>query len=173
MRRASFAGLNGGDFRSEGAAEGGCGGNSAAPERSAGAKRRRSVPLKVGSSKVQNIPPPNFNLFIFMQRHIKKLLNSPYRKELWKNSREFIKKIEKVIPVSSVYLLGSFTTKKKRPADVDFILLLKTKKNANTKWSVDVVFAPDNRHGNFILEDARKWMKQKYGSSNSAIIRLK
>src|SRR3989344_2329615 len=29
--------------RSEGAAEGGCGGNSAAPERSAGAKRRRSV----------------------------------------------------------------------------------------------------------------------------------
>ena len=28
---------------SEGAAEGGCGGNSAAPERSAGAKRRRSV----------------------------------------------------------------------------------------------------------------------------------
>ena len=27
--------------RSEGAAEGGCGGNSAAPERSAGAKRRR------------------------------------------------------------------------------------------------------------------------------------
>jgi len=34
--------LNGGGFQSEGAAEGGCGGNSAAPERSAGAKRRRS-----------------------------------------------------------------------------------------------------------------------------------
>ncbi|MEK7651335.1 MAG: hypothetical protein AAB377_02290, partial [Patescibacteria group bacterium] len=34
---------------SEGAAEGGCGGNSAAPERSAGAKRRRSVPFKIGS----------------------------------------------------------------------------------------------------------------------------
>ncbi|MBI2122472.1 MAG: hypothetical protein HYT98_05165 [Candidatus Sungbacteria bacterium] len=36
----------------EGAAEGGCGGNSAAPERSAGAKRRRSVPFKKGSSGV-------------------------------------------------------------------------------------------------------------------------
>ena len=42
---------------SKGMAEGGCGGNSAAPERSAGAKRRRSVSFKVGSSKVQNIPP--------------------------------------------------------------------------------------------------------------------
>ena len=40
--------------KSEGAAEGGCGGNSAAPERSAGAKRRRSVPFKVGSRKVYN-----------------------------------------------------------------------------------------------------------------------
>jgi hypothetical protein len=38
----------------EGAAEGGCGGNSAAPERSAGAKRRRSVPLKKGSREVYN-----------------------------------------------------------------------------------------------------------------------
>jgi len=40
--------------RSEGAAEGGCGGNSAAPERSAGAKRRRSVSFKIGSRKVYN-----------------------------------------------------------------------------------------------------------------------
>ena len=38
---------------SEGAAGGGCGGNSAAPERSAGAKRRRSVSLKIGSDFVK------------------------------------------------------------------------------------------------------------------------
>ena len=44
--------LNGGGFQSEGVAEGGCGGNSAAPERSAGAKRRRSVPFKKCSSGV-------------------------------------------------------------------------------------------------------------------------
>jgi len=48
----------------EGAAEGECGGNSAAPERSAGAKRRRSVPFKIGSDFVkqthQNLTFRNF-----------------------------------------------------------------------------------------------------------------
>jgi len=39
---------------SEGAAEGARGGNFAAPERSAGAKRRRSVPFKKSSSEVYN-----------------------------------------------------------------------------------------------------------------------
>lgn len=120
-------------------------------------------------------PPIYDKICISMQMHTipKKLLNSPYRKELWKNSQEFIKKIEKIIPVSSVHLLGSFTMKKKRPADVDFILLLKTKRNNKSKWSVDVVLAPDNSHGNFILDDARKWMKQKYGSKKSVVVRLK
>jgi len=103
----------------------------------------------------------------------KQLLSSAYRKELWKNSQEFIKKVERVIPISSIHLLGSFTTGKKRPADVDFILLLKTRRNNKSKWSVDVVIAPDNSHGDFILEDARKWMKQKYGSKKSAVIKLK
>lgn len=102
-----------------------------------------------------------------------KLLNSPYRKELWKNSQEFLKHIEKVVPVSSVHLLGSFTTKKKRPADVDFIILLKTKKNIKSKWSVDIVLAPDNKHGEFVLQDAARWMKQKYGSKKSAVIKIK
>lgn len=101
------------------------------------------------------------------------LLNSPYRKELWKNSQEFLKHIEKVVPVSSIHLLGSFTTKKKRPADVDFIILLKTKKNTKSKWSVDIVLAPDNAHGEFVLQDAKKWMQQKYGAKKSAVIRLK
>ena len=35
------------------------------------------------------------------------------------------------------------------------------------------VIAPDGRHGKFVLEDAKKWMKQKYGSKKSAVIRLK
>src|SRR3989344_3016851 len=43
----------------EGAAEGGCGGNSAAPERSAGAKRRRSLGVlrKMGSDFFKQTPP--------------------------------------------------------------------------------------------------------------------
>jgi len=44
---------------SEGVAEGGCGGNSATPERSAGAKRRRSfgILFKMSSDFFQQTPP--------------------------------------------------------------------------------------------------------------------
>jgi len=101
------------------------------------------------------------------------LLNNTYRRELWKNSQQIIKQIEKNISISSAYLLGSFSSTKKRPADVDFILLLKTNQNNKAAWSVDMVIAPDNDHGNFVLEDAKKWMKQKYGSRRSAVIKVK
>ena len=92
---------------------------------------------------------------------------------MWSNSKKILTKIEKILPISSAYLLGSFTTKKKRPADVDFIILLQTKGKSKSNWSVDLVIAPDGRHGKFVLEDAKKWMKQKYGSKKSAVIRLK
>ena len=101
------------------------------------------------------------------------LINSKYRKELWNDSKKIIKKIDKMLPISSAYLLGSFASKKKRPADVDFIILLKTTDNHKSKWSVDMVIAPENKHGNFILEDAKKWMKQKYGSKKYSVIKLK
>jgi len=57
-RRASFAGLNGGGFQSEGEAEGGCGGNSASPERSAGAKRRRVSFPQNGFAQSLEYPTP-------------------------------------------------------------------------------------------------------------------
>jgi len=103
----------------------------------------------------------------------KELLGSKYRIEMWKNSQKIIKKIEKVLSISSAYLLGSFVTDKKRPADVDFIILLQMKDKSKFNWSVDFVVAPDGKHGEFILEDAKKWMKQKYGIKKSAVIKLK
>jgi len=104
----------------------------------------------------------------------KRLLNSRHRNELWKNADKIIKKLENVLPISSVYLRGSFAAQKKRPADVDFIILLKTKEtNPRAKWSVDFVIVPDNKYGAFVLDDATKWMKQKYGAKNSAVIKLK
>lgn len=104
----------------------------------------------------------------------KELLNSRYRKEMWKNSVSILKKLEKVLPVESAYLLGSFTTKKKRPADVDVILILKIKgSRENEKWSLDFVVAPQNDYGKFVVEDAQKWMKQKYGIKKSAFVKLK
>jgi predicted nucleotidyltransferase len=108
-----------------------------------------------------------------MEKIPKELLNSKYRKEMWKNVSAILNKIEKKIPVASVHLLGSFTTKKTRPADVDFIVLVKTKADKSAKWSTDLVIAPDNEYGEDVLEDAKKWMKQKYGTKKSAVIKLK
>jgi hypothetical protein len=102
------------------------------------------------------------------------LINTKYRKEMWKNSQKILKKLEKILPISSIHLLGSFTTKKKRPADVDFIIMIQTKdKNPKSKWSVDISFTPNNKFGKSTLEDAKKWMKQKYGTKKSVVIRIK
>lgn len=104
----------------------------------------------------------------------KELLHSKYRRDMWNHARKIIKRIEKVLPVSSAYVVGSFTTKKRRPADVDVIVLLEAKeKNKKTKWSIDLAIAPDNKYGEVILEDADKWMKQKYGSKKYELVRLK
>ncbi len=103
----------------------------------------------------------------------KELLRTKYRKEMWAHSQKIIRHVEKILPVTSAYLLGSFTTKKKRPADVDFIILLKTKDHPKSKWSVDLVIAPENAEGTQVLEDARKWMRQKYGTKKSTVIKLK
>ena len=103
----------------------------------------------------------------------KKLTTTKYRKEMWKNVRAMLKKLEKTIPITEAYILGSFTTKKTRPADVDFILLLKTSHGKKAKWSLDLVFAPDNEYGKFILEDADKWVKEKYGLNKSTMVRIK
>src|SRR3989338_1232116 len=59
---AGFVRLN---TRSEGAAEGGCGGNSAAPERSAGAKRRRgSFPQNGFAQSLEYPTNRNFQNFL-------------------------------------------------------------------------------------------------------------
>lgn len=99
----------------------------------------------------------------------KELLNSPYRKELWKNVQKIIRKIEKVIPISEMHLMGSFTSQKSRPSDVDFMVLLHTPQNSKKKWSVDLVIAPDNKHGREVLEDNKKWVKQRYGRKSGHI----
>lgn len=99
----------------------------------------------------------------------KELLNSPYRREMWKNVQEIVKKIKTVLPISEMHMTGSFTSKKKRPADVDFMVLLHTPVNKKKKWSVDLVIVPDNKHGREILEDNKKWMKQRYGKKSGHI----
>ena len=104
----------------------------------------------------------------------KKFLTSEQRKQTWENAREIVNAVEKVLPISSAYLSGSYTSKKRRPADLDFVILLKTKKvKWDSKWSLDFIIAPDNKHGELVLQDVDKWIKQKYGKKSSGIIRLK
>jgi len=102
-----------------------------------------------------------------------KLLSNKYRRETWKVVSGILKDIQEALPVASLEVMGSFATKKKRPADVDFIVLLKTKKGLKKKWSVDFVMAPDNAHGKEVARDARKWMSQKYGAKNFELVKLK
>lgn len=81
-----------------------------------------------------------------------------------------LKRVEKAIPVSHAYVMGSFVSKKSRPADVDFIILAQTKgKNTKDAWSLDLVIAPDNEYGEIVKEDAKAWMKEKYGAGADVI----
>lgn len=94
-----------------------------------------------------------------------KLLNNDYRKLIWERSRDLIAKISTVIEIDKVIVLGSFTTKKERPADVDFQIMIKTK-NKNEDWSTDIQFVPSTIFGQQTIDDAEKWMKEKYGKGN-------
>jgi len=49
----------------------------------------------------------------------------------------------------------------------------KTKKKSKQKWSVDFQVVPDNKYGDWMLEECKKWMKYKYGARKSAVIKLK
>lgn len=53
---------------------------------------------------------------------------------------------------------------------MDFIVMLKTPaERKNAKWSVDLVIVPDNKYGEKVLEDNKKWVKQRYGSKSGHI----
>ena len=104
----------------------------------------------------------------------KELLNSKYRKEMWKHYKKVVKKLEKILPISAIHMLGSFTTAKIRPQDIDVVIFLKTKPTKkNEKWSVDFQLVPDNRYGKWMLDESTKWMKHKYGAKKSRLIKLK
>ncbi|GEM_PF-1692709 len=104
----------------------------------------------------------------------KRLFKTKYRKELWVNAKRIVRQLDNVIPIEHAYVMGSFTTKKKRPGDVDFIVLLQTsEKNKKAKWCVDLVIAPDNAYGKYVLADEDKWVRGRYGLKKSTIVRIK
>jgi predicted nucleotidyltransferase len=102
----------------------------------------------------------------------KKFLKTKYRQDMWKNYVKIIKLIEKDIPISSAYLVGSFASNKKRPSDVDLLVLMKTKKQIREKFAIDLEIVPNNEFGEECLKDTEKWAKQKYGKY-SEVVKLK
>lgn len=93
---------------------------------------------------------------------------------MWRKAKGVVGNIEKTVPIKKAYVMGSFTTKKKRLGDVDFIILLQVgEKGKKSKWCVDLVIAPDNEYGNYVLEDEDKWVRQRYGLKNSTMVRIK
>jgi hypothetical protein len=103
----------------------------------------------------------------------KKFLTSRYRRDLWRQALPSLKKMLRFLPVQEVYVIGSFSSRKRRPADVDFMVLFKVlPKNKKDKWSFDFIVAPDNAHGKFVFKDVDQWMRQKYGRKNFKIERI-
>lgn len=101
----------------------------------------------------------------------KNLLSSKQRKEMWKDASKIIAKLDKKLKFCEIYAVGSFVSKKKRPADIDFTLVVKTKSKENPCWPIDIVIVPKSDKTNFYLKDIEKWMKSRYGKVK--IIKLK
>jgi hypothetical protein len=93
----------------------------------------------------------------------KKLLSSPQRKEMWKDASKIIKKLDKSIKFSEIYSIGSFVSKKRRPADIDFTIVAKIKSKNNPCWPIDIVIVPKSDKTDIYIKDIEKWMKSRYG----------
>ena len=102
----------------------------------------------------------------------KEFLKSGYRKKMWTDSVKTLKLLEKTLPISSVWLRGSFATNKKKPSDIDFIILLRTPKNHSSCVSADFKICLDNKSGKAALRDSNVRMKKKYGKKFE-VVRLK
>ena len=81
---------------------------------------------------------------------------------MWKDASRIIKGFDKRFKFSEIYAIGSFVSKKKRPADIDFTVVAKMK-NESSAWPIDIVLVPKNHDSMYYIEDIRKWMKQRYG----------
>ena len=100
----------------------------------------------------------------------KELLKTKARKEMWKEAKKIISKVDKKIGLKEAYVMGSFTSKKKRPADIDFAIIIKTKNNSSA-WPIDLLILPDNVNKNKYLKDLKQWMISRNGKSS--MVKLK
>lgn len=113
---------------------------------------------------------------------LKELLHSGYRRKMWRKAERVLAILDRFLPISSVYLYGSFTTPKARPVDIDLGVLVKTRERGNRAiWavyvhkfsSVDLEIVPANKFGRACLEGSLWMTANKHGRQNCLFVRLK
>ncbi|MBN2459477.1 nucleotidyltransferase domain-containing protein [Candidatus Woesearchaeota archaeon] len=94
----------------------------------------------------------------------KKYLATRERKEMWKDAKRIIEKVDKSLNLSEIHVVGSFVSKKKKPQDIDFAIVTKVKsKKSNPAYPVDLIILPENEDIKEYLDFLKKYMKKKYG----------
>ena len=108
-----------------------------------------------------------------MKQIPKKFITTKKRKEMWKDAKKIVNKIDKALDLSEIHLVGSYATKKKSVNDIDFAIVTKVKnKKSNISWPIDLIILPENEDLEEYLDFFKKYMKKKYGS-DSKPVRLK
>jgi hypothetical protein len=105
---------------------------------------------------------------------------------MWKKAKQILDTLEKVLepmlPVSAMYVFGAFTTEKKRPTDIDAMVLVTSKERSFRKWRfgidfaippVDLTIAPDNAYGRRLLAYTDSIVRRKYSLRKSTMLRIK
>ncbi len=96
----------------------------------------------------------------------RKYLTDKKRKEMWKQAKIILKKVDKKLNFSRVYVIGSMISKKKNINDIDFAVVTRVKnKKTNQAYPIDFVILPENCDTKEYLKFFEKYMKKKYGSS--------
>ena len=104
----------------------------------------------------------------------KELLSTKDRKELWMEGKGILRKVDKALGISEAYVIGSFASKKRRPADIDFAIAVKVKKRGkNNAWPIDFVIIPDGASMKSYVDDLKEWMGQKFGKRRIRVVKLK
>jgi len=107
---------------------------------------------------------------MIMKNLPQKYLSDKNRKEMWKDAKKILKKLDN--DLSEIYVIGSAISKKKNANDIDLAIITKAKSNKNLAYPVDLIILPNNEDHNEYLKFFKKYMKKKYGK-NVKPVRLK
>jgi len=65
--------------------------------------------------------------------------------------------------------MGSYSSSKKNPEDIDFAVVVKVKKKStNLSLPIDIILVPENDDVEEYLDFFSKYMKKKYGSDSKS-----